>query len=150
MFPVPGYFHSKVGVVWLWHLLLNLHITKYYFYCIYIHSDALIDGAIRPWVQLALRANFVQLLQFHLFVQCWRSISVFAFVSHHINREMLYTCIAWHSIKTKKPNYYYRHDYNYHCCYCQDYCFYTVFISIWQICYFLYIYDIIHNIMILL
>ena len=35
-------------------------------------------------VKLALRANFVQLLQFHLFVQCWRFISVFAFVSHHI------------------------------------------------------------------
>ena len=34
--------------------------------------------------QLALRANFVQLLQFHLFVECSRFISVFAFVSHHI------------------------------------------------------------------
>ena len=29
------------------------------------HSDALTDWAIRPWVQLALTANFVQLLQFH-------------------------------------------------------------------------------------
>ena len=28
-------------------------------------SDALTDWAIRPWVQLAPRANFVQLLQFH-------------------------------------------------------------------------------------
>ena len=28
-------------------------------------SDALTDWAIRPWVQLALRASFVQLLQFH-------------------------------------------------------------------------------------
>ena len=28
-------------------------------------SDALTKWAIRPWVQLALRANFVQLLQFH-------------------------------------------------------------------------------------
>ena len=28
-------------------------------------SDAQTDWAIRPWVQLALRANFVQLLQFH-------------------------------------------------------------------------------------
>ena len=28
-------------------------------------SDALTDWVIRPWVQLALRANFVQLLQFH-------------------------------------------------------------------------------------
>ena len=47
-------------------------------------SDALTDWAIRPWVQLALRANFVQLLQFHLFVQCLRFISVFAFISCHI------------------------------------------------------------------
>ena len=47
-------------------------------------SDALTDWAIRPWVQLALRANFVQLLQFHLFVQCSRFISVFAIVSRHI------------------------------------------------------------------
>ena len=47
-------------------------------------SDALTDWAIRPWVQLALRDNFVQLLQFHLFAQCSRFISVFAFVSHHI------------------------------------------------------------------
>ena len=28
-------------------------------------SDAVTDWAIRPWVQLALRANFVQLLQFY-------------------------------------------------------------------------------------
>ena len=47
-------------------------------------SDAPTDWAIRPWVQLALRANFVQLLQFHLFVQCSLFMSVFAFVSRHI------------------------------------------------------------------
>ena len=29
-------------------------------------SDVLTDWAIRPWVQLALRAKFIQLLQFHL------------------------------------------------------------------------------------
>ena len=46
--------------------------------------NALSDWAIRPWVQLALRANFVQLLQFHLLVQCSHFISVIAFVSHHI------------------------------------------------------------------
>ena len=39
---------------------------------------------IWPCVQLTLRANFVQLLKFHLFVQCSRFISVFAFVSRHI------------------------------------------------------------------
>ena len=47
-------------------------------------SDALTDWTIRSWVQLALRANFVQVLQFHLFFQCSRFISVFVFVSHHI------------------------------------------------------------------
>ena len=47
-------------------------------------SDALTDWAIRPWVQLTLRANFVQLLQFHLFVQCSHLISAIAFVSRHI------------------------------------------------------------------
>ena len=47
-------------------------------------SDALTDWAIRPWVQPTLRAIFVQLLQFHLFVQCSRFISAIAFVSRHI------------------------------------------------------------------
>ena len=28
-------------------------------------SDAVTDWAIKPWVQLTLRANFIQLLQFH-------------------------------------------------------------------------------------
>ena len=37
--------------------------------------------AIRQWVQVAVRANFVQLLQFHLFVQYLRFILVFAFIS---------------------------------------------------------------------
>ena len=46
--------------------------------------DGLADWAIRPWVQLALRGNSVQLLQFHLFFQCSRFISVFAFVSRQI------------------------------------------------------------------
>ena len=32
--------------------------------------DALTYWVIRPWAQLALRANFEQLLQFHLFYQC--------------------------------------------------------------------------------
>ena len=53
-------------------------------------SDALTNWAIRPWVQLALRANFLQSLQFYLFVQCSRFISVFALVSRHIcfNRSL--------------------------------------------------------------
>ena len=47
-------------------------------------SDALTNLAIRPWVQLALRAKFVQLLQFHLFVQSSHFISAIASVSRHI------------------------------------------------------------------
>ena len=48
------------------------------------YSDALTNWAIKPWVQLALRASFVQLFQFYLFVQCSRIISAIAFVSRHI------------------------------------------------------------------
>ena len=47
-------------------------------------SDALTDWAIKPFVQLVLWANFVQLFQIHLFVQWLGFISVFAFASHHI------------------------------------------------------------------
>ena len=47
------------------------------------HSGALTNWAIRPQVQLAHRANFVQLLQLHLFVQCSHFISSIAFVSRH-------------------------------------------------------------------
>ena len=47
-------------------------------------SDALTDWAIRPWVQLALRANFLQPLLFHLIVQCSHFISAIAFVIRHI------------------------------------------------------------------
>ena len=49
-----------------------------------MNSDALTDWAIRPWVELGLRANFVQLLQFHPFLQCSCFMSVFTFVSCHI------------------------------------------------------------------
>ena len=48
------------------------------------HSDALTDWALRSWVQLALRAKFLQLLKFHLFVQRSYFILVIAFVSRHI------------------------------------------------------------------
>ena len=49
-----------------------------------LRSHALTNWAIRSRVQLALRGNFVQLLQFHLFIQCSWFISVFAFISRHI------------------------------------------------------------------
>ena len=61
------------------------HMFDLTIYIVYIisytefRSDTLTVWAIRPWVQLALRANFVQLLQFLLFVQCSLFISVFAF-----------------------------------------------------------------------
>ena len=53
-----------------------------------LHSDALTDWAIRLWVILAPKGNFVQLLQFHLFLQCSRFISNIPFVNHHV-------CIKW-------------------------------------------------------
>ena len=43
-------------------------------------SDALTDWGIRPWVQLALRANFVQPLQFHsLFSVIFHFISIYSY-----------------------------------------------------------------------
>ena len=51
-------------------------------------SDVPTDWVIRPWVQLALRTNFLQLLQFHLFVQCSHFLSAIAFISDHI-------CFKW-------------------------------------------------------
>ena len=47
-------------------------------------SDALTDWATRPWVQLTLRANLVQLLQFHLLFSV-RFHFGFAFVSRHVH-----------------------------------------------------------------
>ena len=47
-------------------------------------SDSLTNWAIRPWFQLILRANIVQLLQLHLLVQCSHIILVTAFASRHI------------------------------------------------------------------
>ena len=77
-----------------WHLKLKSHIKLLYIYIyVYIYgihnwkilwssysklawvefepttteflSDTVTNWAIRPWVQLSLRANFIQLLQFH-------------------------------------------------------------------------------------
>ena len=36
-FPGPDYHHSKYGVVWLYHLLLNLHVYIYTYIYIYIY-----------------------------------------------------------------------------------------------------------------
>ena len=47
--------------------------------------DALTDWAIRPWVQLNLRANFVQLLQFNCLFNVICSMSfVIAFILQQI------------------------------------------------------------------
>ena len=54
--------------------------------------DALTDWAIRLSFQMAVRANFAQLLQFYLFVQCSHLILVIAFVSRHI-------CFKWNLIQ---------------------------------------------------
>ena len=53
------------------------------------------NWVIRRWVQLALRARFVQLLQFHVFVQCSRFILATGIYIH--------TYIA--TIKSEKKNY---------------------------------------------
>ena len=49
-----------------------------------LRSGTLNNWAIAPWVQIWLRANFVQLLQLHLLVQCSRFILTFAFFIRHI------------------------------------------------------------------
>ena len=46
-------------------------------------SDAVTYRAIRPWIQLALKADFEQLLQFYPLFSV-RFISGIAFVSHHV------------------------------------------------------------------
>ena len=48
------------------------------------HSDALTNWAIRLWVQLRLRTNFVQLLQFQISVQYSHFVLAIVFVSRHI------------------------------------------------------------------
>ena len=48
-------------------------------------SDALTDWAIMPWVQLALRANFVQLLSIYLHIQLL-----------HLYPFFLWQFLIWH------------------------------------------------------
>ena len=59
--------------------------------------QTLTNWAIRPWVQFAVRANFVQLLQFHLSIQCSHFISAIVFGNRHIcfnqNLGQAITCI---------------------------------------------------------
>ena len=47
------------------------------------HSDSLTNWTIRPWVQFAIEANFVQSLQFHHFSVSDFNLAI-AFVSHHV------------------------------------------------------------------
>ena len=58
------------------------------------------DWAIRPWIQLAFRDNFLQLLQFHflLSIRFHFSISAIAFVSSHVyfNRNFA-EATTWYS-----------------------------------------------------
>ena len=98
-------------------------------------SDALTGWTIRLWIQLALRANFVQLLQFHLIVHCWRFMSAIFFTSCHIcfkrNLAKLITLVAeW--IDT------YGICISIHMAYIYIYIYLSAFLSI----YYLYIYDI--------
>ena len=51
---------------------------------------------LRPWVKLALRGNFVWLLEFQLFIQCSYFVSAIAFVSRHICfKQNLAQIITW-------------------------------------------------------
>ena len=56
-----GIYHWQI----LWSSYRNLASVGFEPTTTEFRSDALIDWAIRPWVQLELRANFLQLLQFH-------------------------------------------------------------------------------------
>ena len=66
------------------------------------HSDALTDWTIRSWVQLALRANFVQLLQFHF---CSVSDFILAILfcrnAFQFHQSQNYTC---HFVKMLEKN----------------------------------------------
>ena len=84
-------------------------------------SDALTDWAIRPWIQLPVRANFVQLLQFHLFHVSFRSLfpSVVTFALSEVCHSgvatgggrgqggflFFYTnkCFNWHLCRSSRP-----------------------------------------------
>ena len=54
-------------------------------------SDALTDWAIRPWVQLTLRASFVQLIQFH----CWFSVMIHFGYCFHQSPGLFEFKFAW-------------------------------------------------------
>ena len=60
------------------------------------HSDALTDWAIRPWVQLTLRAKFKQLLQFHLLLSVRFHLSYCLHQSPHLFNWSF--CIGNHMI----------------------------------------------------
>ena len=60
------------------------------------HSDSLTDWAIRSWIQLTLRANFVQLLHFYrffsvkfLFGYCLHQLPRFFLIVYEINQKFL-------------------------------------------------------------
>ena len=66
------YFHDCINIyIWysslkdLWSCYRKLARVGFKPTTTEFHSDALTDWAMRLWVQLALRANFVQLFQFH-------------------------------------------------------------------------------------
>ena len=59
------YIYTYIYMVFITEGFFEVAIESWPDTTIEFRSDALTDWAIRPWVQLALRANFVQLLQFH-------------------------------------------------------------------------------------
>ena len=74
-------------------------------------SDAQTDWAIRPWVQLALRANFVQLLQFHRLLSVTfhfgylPSIHIFQIAVTNIISSIAGLCLKYNNqmVRNSKP-----------------------------------------------
>ena len=88
-------------------------------------SDTLTNWAIRPWVQLALRANFVQLLQFHRLFSvpfhfgyclhqsprsfssnfCWGNHMISpSWYKDNIYKATIYCILIWYYQKNKSKN----------------------------------------------
>ena len=100
-------------------------------------SDALIDWAIRPWVQLATLYSYsISLysysINFNLFLQCSRFISVFAFVSQLIFKNLKFN-LSMYMLHIRYP-------YMYICMYIYIYIYiYMNWFSVYILCLYLYI-----------
>ena len=85
------YIHMYIYIIYIWYSPLWMILRSSYRKLTWVGfepvttefgSDALTKWAIRQWVQLPLRASFVQLLQFHLLFSV--RFHCFHFVSRHV------------------------------------------------------------------